>query len=148
MADITKEQARQASYAWEAFLRADGTLDSQIATDPIWSIISMHEYDVLYTLAKAGCALSQSELLGAVTLSQPSVSRLLHRMEGRGLVKRKASQDDARSYRVEMTQKGRALQREVGKKHGKQVAQALFTRLNGEEVALLQSLCTKMAADP
>ena len=148
VAKIPKQQVAQASEAWEAFLRAYGVLNTQFQADPIWKLVSAHEYDVLYTLAKANCSLSQSELLDAVTLSQPSVSRLLRRMEARGLVRRRSSQDDGRSHDIELTEKGRALQREVGREHGRHVAEGLFAHLDEGEVIELQRLCTKMAAKP
>lgn len=142
---MPKEQVAAASDAWESLLRAHAVLNRRFGRDSVWEKASMREYDIMYTLAKAGCALSQSELLSSVSLSQPAVSRMLARMETKGLVARKPSRHDARSSDIELTDTGWQLQREMGREHGKQVAEALTKRLTQEEIAKLNRLCDKLS---
>lgn len=52
-------------------------------------------------------AITISALARAVHLSQPTVSGILNRLERRGLVERKRSDDDRRSVVIEVTEEGR-----------------------------------------
>lgn len=144
---LSKAQVGAASDAWEALLRAYVKLNRKFAQDPVWAQASMREYDIMYTLAKAGCALSQTDLLRSVTLSQPAVSRMLKRMEAKGLVRSSPFHKDARSSQIELTEAGRALQRKMGREHGNQVAAAISGSLNEEEIATLHTLCGKLAGN-
>lgn len=54
-------------------------------------------------------AITISALARAVHLSQPTVSGILNRLERRGLVERKRSDDDRRSVVIEVTEEGRRL---------------------------------------
>ena len=144
---MPKARVAAASDAWESMLRAYHLLNGRFSQDGPWDRASMREYDIMYTLAKAGCALSQNELLSSVNLSQPAVSRMLKRMEAKGLVARRPSLEDGRSSQIELTETGRQLQRQMGREHGKQVAAALTERLTEEEIANLQELCDKLSKD-
>lgn len=108
----------------------------------------MREYDVLYTLAKANCSLSQSDLVNDVLLSQPALSRLLARMEEKGLVRRLPDPRDRRSAQIQLTKKGRELQRTIGRVHSRQIADALGSALSPDQVRQLESICGALAAYP
>jgi DNA-binding MarR family transcriptional regulator len=60
-------------------------------------------------LAKSG-ELTQSELADALTISRPSVTRILQRMERAGLVARRVDDVDQRQTRVILTEAGAELQ--------------------------------------
>jgi len=103
----------------------------------------MREYDVLYTLSKCEDALRLTELGQYVLLSQPALSRLVDRLVERGLVSRCGDPADARAVRVSLTKEGRAVQREIGRAHARDVSAAMEP-LTSEELDTLRSLTTKL----
>ena len=110
----------------------------------------MREYDVLYTLAKcstrdAGPAPQRIGDLGEhVLLSQPALSRLVDRLEVRGLVTRTPDPSDARSIRIGLTEAGRDAQRTVGRAHGTSVTTAMSAALSPDELRTLIALTRKI----
>lgn len=69
------------------------------------------EYDVLATLRRAGSPfeLTVGELLDSMMLASGTISHRIDRLEGRGLVERRADASDKRVVRVRLTRAGRAL---------------------------------------
>jgi DNA-binding MarR family transcriptional regulator len=67
------------------------------------------EFDVLATLRRAGApyALRPTELYTALMISSGGLTARLDRLEEAGLIRRRASEDDARSVLVELTPTGR-----------------------------------------
>ena len=65
------------------------------------------------------------ELAARLRVEPPTVTRMLQRLEGCGLVERRKDTGDARSFRVCLTEKGRALEGPVGITAAAHVAQAL-----------------------
>lgn len=136
---------RLANTAWEALLQAHATLMKEFAAEEIWTQVSIREYDVLYTLAKCREPIRLGELHEQVLLSQPALSRMVDRLVSRGLVRRDADPDDGRSVRLSLTETGRGLQRQVGRRHARSVAAALNRSLTTEELGHLESLCAQLA---
>jgi DNA-binding MarR family transcriptional regulator len=137
-----------ANDAWEALLAAHAALMKQFAADDLWGELSMREYDVLYTLSKFPEPLRISELNRHLLLSQPALSRLLDRLAGRGLVERQPDPADGRGVRLSLTGTGRALQRQIGRRHGRSVARAMTAGLDRAELLQLESICRKLARQP
>jgi DNA-binding MarR family transcriptional regulator len=135
-----------ANHAWEALLSAHAVLMKQFAAEDIWADLSMREYDVLYTLSKCRDPINMTELNRHVLLSQPALSRLVDRLAERGLVERCSDPADARSVCLSLTEAGRALQRQVGRKHARGVARAMTAGLNPGELRQLETICLKLAA--
>jgi DNA-binding MarR family transcriptional regulator len=67
------------------------------------------EFDVLATLRRAGepFCLRPTELYRALMISSGGLTARLDRLEGAGLIRRRAADDDARSVIVELTRDGR-----------------------------------------
>ena len=141
-------QSQRANDAWEALLTAHATLMKRFAAEAIWADVSMREYDVLYTLSKCAGPLRLSELNRHVLLSQPALSRLVDRLAERGLIERCADPADGRGVRLSLTEAGRALQRDIGRQHARDVARAMTAELNPAELAQLEALCRKLAGLP
>jgi DNA-binding MarR family transcriptional regulator len=137
-----------ANDAWEALLSAHAALMKRFAAEDIWGDVSMREYDVLYTLSKCPEPLRISELNRHVLLSQPALSRLVDRLAERGLVARHADPADRRSVRLALTPAGRALQRQVGRRHARSVAGSLTAGLTPAELRELETICRKLACPP
>ena len=134
-----------ANDAWEALLSAHAVLLKQFAAEDIWQDLSLREYDVLYTLSKCREPVRISELHRHVLLSQPALSRLVHRLAGRGLIECRSDPADGRGVRVSLTDAGRVLQRQVGRRHARSVARALTAALTRGELAQLEAISRKLA---
>ena len=96
---------RLANAAWEALLTAHSHLMRRFIDERVWrdQELSMREYDVLYTLSKCPEPARMGDLQGGVLLSQPALSRLVDRLEARGLVERVRDSCDGRAVRVALT---------------------------------------------
>jgi len=141
----TLAQPSLANDAWEALLTAHAVVMKQFAAEDIWTDVSMREYDVLYTLSKDPEPLRLSELNRHVLLSQPALSRLVDRLAERGLVSRQADPADGRGVRLSLTDAGRTVQREIGRRHARGVARAMTAGLTRGELAQLETICRKLA---
>jgi DNA-binding MarR family transcriptional regulator len=139
------DRRHPANDAWEALLAAHATLMKEFAARDIWQELSMREYDVLYTLSKCPGPQRMSELNRHVLLSQPALSRLVDRLADRGLVRRVADPTDGRGVRLSLTDAGRALQRQIGRRHARDVARAMTAELTPAELRQLQAICLKLA---
>jgi DNA-binding MarR family transcriptional regulator len=134
-----------ANAAWEALLTAHTRLLRQFAAAPEWGDVTLRDYDVLYTLAKAGGPVPVGSLEQAVLLSQPGLSRLVDRLAARGLVEKQRNPADGRSVLVTLTDAGQAAQRRLGLAHGTHVAAAVTGQLSLAEQETLRQLCQKLA---
>jgi DNA-binding MarR family transcriptional regulator len=143
---MTGKQAHPANDAWESLLTAHASLMRQFGADDAWQDVSMKEYDVLYTLSKCDQPIRLSELNRHVLLSQPALSRLVDRLAARGLVSRAADPRDGRGVGLALTEAGRAVQRRIGRRHGRSVAEAMLAGLTPPELRQLEELCAKLAA--
>jgi DNA-binding MarR family transcriptional regulator len=135
----------RANDAWEALLSAHAVLMKQFAAEDIWAEISMREYDVLYTLSKCREPICIRDLNRHVLLSQPALSRLVDRLADRGLVERRPDPADGRSVLLSLSQAGRAVQRQIGRRHARGVARAMTAGLDPAELAQLETICLKLA---
>lgn len=133
-------RTRLANEAWEALFRAQATLDHEFAAAGYWEGCPPREYGVLYALSTAGDGLRVTELIGDALLTQAGVSRLVDRLEQRGLVERHPDPDDARASRVVLTAAGRETQRRLGRAHARHVAEAMTRALTPEQLVTLREL--------
>jgi len=142
---MTGKQAHPANDAWESLLTAHASLMRQFGADDVWGDVSMKEYDVLYTLSRCDQPIRLGELNRHVLLSQPALSRLVDRLAGRGLVSRSADPRDGRGVGLALTGAGRAVQRRIGRRHGRSVAEAMLAGLTPAELRQLEELCARLA---
>jgi DNA-binding MarR family transcriptional regulator len=131
---------RLANESWEALLSAQVSVMRGFAAERMWDETSINEYDVLYALKKAGCALRQSELTKQVLLSQPALSRLVERLEQRGFVTRSTDSRDKRGVLVSLTDAGAAVQQRTGARHARSVEERMRT-LTPDQQRQLRDLC-------
>ena len=137
---------RLANESWEALLSAQVSVMRGFAAERMWDELTLNEYDVLYALKKAGCALRQSELTKQVLLSQPALSRLVERLEQRGLVRRSSDERDRRGVLVELTDAGAAAQQRIGARHARSVEERMRS-LTPEQQRQLRDLCALLTED-
>jgi DNA-binding MarR family transcriptional regulator len=139
-----RSNARIANEAWEAVFRAQATIAGELTAQTEWAGLLPREYGVLYALSTAPDGLRITELGDDVLLTQPGMSRLVARLEARGLVRRYDEPDDARACRVRLTKAGAQLQRTVGLNHGRVVAQAMTRQLDRQQLLQLADLCRRL----
>ncbi len=141
MASATK----LANEAWEALFRAQRTIYGEFERSAeVWGSLAPTEYGVLYALSTAPGPLRITELCEDVLLSQPGMSRLIARLEGKGLLERVEDPSDARASRVRMTAEGIATQRRVGAAHAREVGRLMTRGLERDEQLELRELCRKL----
>ncbi len=108
----------------------------------MWCEVSLHEYDVLYTLSKCPAPQRLGELGRHVLLSQPGLSRLVERLVDRGLIAKGPDPVDARATLLALTDEGRQVQRRVGRAHARSVADAMSSRLTPAQMSTLAGLAS------
>src|ERR1700739_4874275 len=135
-----------ANDAWEALMTAHASLIRRFAAEDSWEDLSMREYDVLYTLSKCPDPIRLGELNPHGLLSQPALSRMVDRLVERGLVTRTADPKDGRGVCLALTEEGLAVQRRIGRRHGRSVAQAMRAGLTPAELRQLEEIAAEVAA--
>ncbi len=139
-------RTRIANEAWEALFRAQATIARELTAADVWHELSPREYGVLYALSTAPHGLRITALHGDVLLTQPGISRLIGRLEAAGLVERVDDPDDGRACRIRLTDAGAHAQRDVGRRHGRHVAQTMTRSLSDEQLRQLRDLCRALMA--
>ena len=112
---------------WERFLKTTAQLTA-------------HQYNVLRILRGSHPArLACSDIAERMIERDPDITRLVDRLERRGLVKRSRSRQDRRVVEVGMTDKGLVLVRGLDA-HVQRLPKALLGRLGTERVRQLATL--------
>ena len=138
---------KTAAGAWEALFRAQVAVMRRISTLPEFHELSMREYDVLFNLRHAPENETRIvDLNKHLLISQPSLSRMVARLEDRGLVSRCSDPADQRATRLSLTEAGLELQQKVGREHVKALHALLGGVLDEDECQQLQALCSKLRA--
>jgi DNA-binding MarR family transcriptional regulator len=109
--------------------------------------ISLAEFDVLMQLSEAPeRRMRMADLAEAVLLTRSGVSRLVDRLESRGLVERARCPSDARGLNASLTEAGSALLAEAALTHLAGLRQRFTDRLSPEDVARLESIWERLDA--
>ena len=137
---------RLANEAWEAFFRAQSSLAVEFERDGDWGDLLPREYGVLYALSTAPDGLRMCDLRDDVLLTQAGISRLVSRLEKRGMVDRREDPDDARARRIRLTTRGAEEQRRVGHTHARHVATAMTRALGRDQLETLLELSRALLA--
>ena len=100
--------------------------------------MSVSEFDVLITLDNAqGKRLRMSELADAVMLSSGGLTRLIGRLETRGLVERVQDTGDGRSFHATLTRAGTRALADARRTHDAVIGELLGSRLTTTEARAL-----------
>jgi DNA-binding MarR family transcriptional regulator len=138
--NTNKSTARLANEAWEAMFRAQATLVRELEHAGDWGDFPPREYGVLYALAGEVHGLRITDLIDDALLTQAGVSRLVARLEKRGLVERLDDPDDRRACRIVLTPEGREVQQRLGRMHARHVAKVMTRALTPEQLKTLLQL--------
>jgi DNA-binding MarR family transcriptional regulator len=119
----------------------------RLQSGPAFRTLAVNEYDVLFTLSRCPSGwLRLNELNDNVLLSQSSLSRLVDRLEKRGLVERQPAPNDGRGVLLKLTEDGAALQKEIGREHVRDIAELVAPALTAAEQRELLRLTEKLRA--
>lgn len=136
---------RLAAETWESLFRAQVAVMRRLQSGPAFRDLAVNEYDVLFTLSRCPSGwLRLNELNDNVLLSQSSLSRLVERLEKRGLVERMPAPDDGRGVLVKLTEEGTQLQKQIGREHVRDIAQLVAPALTAAEQRELLRLTEKL----
>jgi DNA-binding MarR family transcriptional regulator len=134
--------------AWARLLRAAETALDGVQQDlKRAGLPPLAWYDVLLELgreSRRGKGLRQRDLQAEMLLTSYNLSRLIDRMETKGLVRREPCVEDGRGALVVVTDKGRALKRRMWPIYAKAIAARFSERFAEAELAALAELLRKL----
>jgi DNA-binding MarR family transcriptional regulator len=143
MSDADQHAISECALAWQTLRMAHDRVAQRLGSELSGSCgLAINEFDVLLFLrSHPHEQVRIGALLEAVPLSQPALSRLVARLEARGLLTRREAEDDARAVVVCLTEAGTALIDRALVIHARVVHEALLGKFSEtERAALLQTL--------
>jgi DNA-binding MarR family transcriptional regulator len=144
-AQPAESPVRLAAETWESLFRAQVAVMRRLQSGPAFKALAINEYDVLFTLSRCPSGwLRLNELNDNVLLSQSSLSRLVERLERRGLVERMPAPQDGRGVLLKLTDAGRDLQKQIGREHVRDISALLTPALTASEQRELLRLTEKL----
>src|SRR2546423_5471763 len=146
---VAKEvPGRRGLRAWDALLRAHATLLRELETDLANKTgLSLSDFDVLAQLAIAGGSLRMTELADRALISRSGMTRRVTRLVHEGLVRRAHADADARGVVVQLTDSGFDRLTLAAPVHMRGVSDLFLTKLDDQELALLESALAKVTLD-
>jgi DNA-binding MarR family transcriptional regulator len=134
--------------AWRSLLRAHASLMRQLETDLERDTgLALADFDVLAQLALAGGQLRMTELANRALISRSGMTRRIARLVGDGLVRRGNVDADGRGVVVALTEAGIARLTETTPIHARGVAAYFVSRLDDNELAVLEQALDKVTID-
>lgn len=144
-ANPAESPVRLAAETWESLFRAQVAVMRRLQSGPAFKTLAINEYDVLFTLSRCPSGwLRLNELNDHILLSQSSLSRLVERLEKRGLVERMPAPDDGRGVLLKLTDAGWDLQKQIGREHVRDISALLTPALTASEQRELLRLTEKL----
>jgi DNA-binding MarR family transcriptional regulator len=143
MSDAEHHAISECALAWQTLRMAHDRVAQRLGVELSGACgLSINEFDVLlYLRSHAHEQVRIGALLEAVPLSQPALSRLVARLETRGLLARSEAEDDARAVVVCLTDTGTALIDRALSIHARVVHETLIDKFSEtERTALLRTL--------
>jgi DNA-binding MarR family transcriptional regulator len=134
--------------AWDALLRAHATLLRQLETDlESKTGLVLADFDVLAQLAIAGGSLRMTELADHALISRSGMTRRVTRLVHEGLVRRAHADADGRGVVVRLTKSGLDRLIAAAPVHMRGVSDLFLTKLDDQELAVLESALAKVTLD-
>ncbi|MBI3886757.1 MAG: MarR family transcriptional regulator [Opitutae bacterium] len=136
--------------AWRAFISAYWRVTARIEAGlTARALPTLAWYDVLYGLYLApGHHRRMSELADHVLLSRSGLTRLVDKLEQKGLLVRNACPSDGRASHAQLTARGVEALRKMWPTYRDGIAAHFSSRLNANELATLTALLDRLAAEP
>ena len=145
----SQEPSDAASDAWVRLVRAERALVGRIEAELKGAgFPTLSWYDVLLELKRVPEGrLTPREIEEKVLFEQYNLSRLLDRMEADGLVRRIPYPGDRRRQLVEITDRGRALQRSMWGIYGPAIHRHIGAKLTEKEAGQLAALLLRLTQE-
>jgi DNA-binding MarR family transcriptional regulator len=143
MSDAEHHAISECALAWQTLRMAHDRVAQRLGAElSVACGLAINEFDVLLFLrSHAHEQVRIGALLEAVPLSQPALSRLVARLEARGLLARCEAEDDARAVVVCLTEAGTALIDRALVIHARVVHETLTSKFSeAERTGLLRTL--------
>ena len=143
MSEADQHAISECALAWQTLRMAHDRVAQRLGAELSDACgLAINEFDVLlYLRSHVQEAVRIGALLDAVPLSQPALSRLVGRLESRGLLARSEAEDDARAVVVRLTDTGTALIDRALSIHARVVHETLLDKCSAaERTALLRTL--------
>lgn len=130
-------------YLMGVMTRLPGALDDQLRRD---ADLSHFEYLVLTSVSMSpGQSLRMSAVADIAYVTLSHLSRVVTRLEKRGLLIREPDPDDGRTTLAVLTDAGREILQSAAPAHVETVRQHVFDRLSPTQVRQLRSICAAIA---
>ncbi|ABQ25335.1 MarR family winged helix-turn-helix transcriptional regulator [Geotalea uraniireducens] len=107
--------------------------------------ITVEQWRVLNRLWEKD-GLTQKELAEQIFKDQPNTTRILDKLQNKGIIRREASPDDRRAFIINLTGEGRMLRAQL-LPVACQMGEDVFTGISEEEQLLLKVLLNKICAN-
>jgi DNA-binding MarR family transcriptional regulator len=134
--------------AWRSLLQAHATLIRTLESDLERDTgLALADFDVLAQLAIAGGELRMTELAAKALISRSGMTRRVARLVEEGLVRRANADADARGVVVTLTDTGLERLIETTPVHVRGISQLLVSKLDDEELAVLETALDKVTVD-
>jgi DNA-binding MarR family transcriptional regulator len=134
--------------AWRSLLQSHATLMRQLETELEQQTgLALADFDVLAQLAIADGELRMTELANRALISRSGMTRRVARLVDEGLVRRADANADGRGVVVALTDAGVARLTETAPIHARGIAAYFLSRLDDEELAVLESALDKVTID-
>ena len=132
--------------AWKGFLYTHDRLWRALEAGLAPLNVSMAEYSVMALLGEAGPeGMRMSDLAERRLMSTGGFTRLADRLERRGLIERRRSAVDGRSFDAILTGEGRALLRKAWRRQYRDLHELFFDRLDDDDLRHLTDIWTRLA---
>ncbi|OMH28330.1 hypothetical protein BKD30_01705 [Tersicoccus phoenicis] len=141
-----RSDLRAADRTWESLFRAQVEVMRHLLADDAFAALTVREYDVLFNLSRTDGWIRQRELNAWLLMSQPSLSRMLDRLDERGWVERRRAADDARGVQIRLTPAGARVQRQAGRIHVRTIERVFSAALTRQEMDELTALTDRLRA--
>jgi MarR family 2-MHQ and catechol resistance regulon transcriptional repressor len=137
----SKDEVR-ALNAYVKLMRASESMTAKIHRHLTDAGLTVTQFGVLEALYNLG-PLNQREIARKILKSSGNITLVIDNLEKRGLVKRERSNEDRRSYAVDLTAAGRKMIGTIFPRHAAKVVEEMKA-LTGAEQEELSRLCRKM----
>ncbi|MGV3615807.1 MAG: MarR family winged helix-turn-helix transcriptional regulator [Fimbriimonas sp.] len=146
---MSSELEKTHKNAWIASFVAHGVLVKQIDEElEAAGCIPLDDYEVLLTLEEApDRRLRMSELADQVLVSRSGVTRLVDRLEKKGLLRREACPNDRRACHATLTDAGLAERERAWPVYRAAIAAHFAKNLNDEEAQVVARVFRRMVGD-
>lgn len=134
--------------AWRGFLLTHDRLWREVEAGLAPLNVSMAEYSVLALLGEAGSdGMRMSDLAERRVMTSGGFTRLADRLEGRGLIERRRSAVDGRSFVATLTRDGRTLMRTAWRQHRGDLQALFFSHLEEDHLRCLVEIWARLDTD-